>query len=288
MIYTLYSYENVIELLYDSGVLSCQCKITDNRPMHNQTVQIYKGVDNQVKFRVFNPDRKLVNIHQLSVFASFINTENKERVLVKQCSVSEESNGVFVLSVLEGDLLNVPTGYYNLVITGQENFIPGISNIEGMEVVSTPFYTNTSGSVTLYAEVKDDAEKAPIETHVATQWRSIPIPNMTNSWNYAGPFPANRVKNYRSSLHTIAIYAENFSGKLEVLGTLDQIPSMDDNDGSWFTVSLRSLHDYAKFDNFTGISPYTFQANILWLKFRWMPDITVPGNGTITQIMLRS
>ena len=288
MIYTLYSYENVIELLYDSGVLSCQCKLTDNRPMHNQKVQIYKGVDNHIKFRVYNPDRKLVNIHQLSVFASFVNTDNREQVLVKQCVISEETNGIFVLSVLEGDLLNIPSGYYNLIITGQENFIPGISNIEGMEVISNPFYTNTAGAVTLYAEVKDDVEKAPIETNIAKDWREISIPDMSNSWYYSGPFPANRVKNYRSSLHTLAVYSENFTGKLEVLGSLDQIPSMDDEYGSWFKVNLRSLHDYVKFDDFTGIAPYTFQANLLWLKFRWIPDNTVPDNGTITQIMLRS
>ncbi|VOH53838.1 hypothetical protein; structural protein [Pseudomonas phage vB_PaeM_MIJ3] len=286
--HTLYKYDNFVELLYDNGILSCNCKLLDNRPMHSQTIKLYKGVDNQVKFRVYNPDRRLVNIHGLSVFASLINTENKERVLVKQCDIYEQSPGIFVLSILEGDLINVPNGYYTLSIIGQEEFIPGISNIDGLPVISTPFYTNTSSDIQLYAEVRDSLEKAPIDTIVATEWRKVINTDYTFNYYNAGPFPSNRVKNYRSGVHTIAIYAENFTGKFEVYGTLDQIPSLEDEFSSWFPINLRSMFDYIQFNNFTGIMPYTFQANVLWLKFRWYPDSTIPNNGEISKVMLRS
>jgi hypothetical protein len=76
----LFSYENRMDLMYvDSQLRSCE--VTNNSPLNKKIFKIHKGVDNQIRFRVLNPDRKRVSVDHLSIRARFINTENQERVL---------------------------------------------------------------------------------------------------------------------------------------------------------------------------------------------------------------
>ena len=50
------------KLLYDNNVLAC-CNVTDSRMMNERLIKIHKGVDNEVKFRVFDSDRKRTSIY---------------------------------------------------------------------------------------------------------------------------------------------------------------------------------------------------------------------------------
>ena len=67
MLYTLYKYEDWHELLYDNGVITCACNLTDNRPMNERVIKLHKGVNNEVKFRVFDSDRKRTMLNNLRV-----------------------------------------------------------------------------------------------------------------------------------------------------------------------------------------------------------------------------
>lgn len=286
MINSLYLYDNTIQLLYHNGIVSCECISTDNRPMHNRIIKLHKGVDNEVKFKVVNPDRKPVPITHLNVIATLTSSDTKEVVLVKQCYVREIERGQFVLVVDESDLFNISPGFYSLGITGQEMFIPGISESFSRDILSTPFYTDTASNSSLVVEVTEQLEKSPIPTNIADSFTTEMSRDLVYTYNFSKPFPANRVKNFRSGLHTLAVYAENFTGKLEVLGSLDQIPPS--NNDMWFTVNLKFLNNEVNYVDFTGVDPFSFRANLLWLKIKWYKDPTVLDNGSITKIMLRS
>lgn len=78
-----------------------------------------------------------------------------------------------------------------------------------------------------------------------------------------------------SGLHTIAIYLQNFTGRIYIEGSL----SSDPNNATWFPIDPGTGTDYVEFplnsyaatsirggDN--GVYGFTFTANVVWLRAR--------------------
>jgi len=284
MYYPLYKYDNTISLLYQNKTVTASPQL-DNRPMNSKSIKLHKGVDNIVRFKVFDMDKKLVSVDDMTVQASFIDVITKERVLRKECTILNK-RGILELTIYEDDLTNISPSFYTLAITGQNFEVP----MQDAPVSSTPFYTDTASNIQLTVEVLDSIDKTPIPTIeiMESDWvRSdsgiSPIPTYT-----CGPFPASRLKNYKNGTHTIAIYADNYSGKFEAFGTLDLVPPADIK--LYFPLNLTPLQTELTYTNYTGIDPYVFQANILWVKFSYTPDSTLSPElqGKITKLQLRT
>lgn len=253
--------------------------------MNSREIKLHKGVDNVVRFKVYDMDKKLVSIDDLEVQATFIDLRTRERVLRKDCSILN-NKGILELTVYEDDLINMAPSYYTLAITGKEYDVPQQDGI----VASTPFYTDTASNINLTVEVVDDIDKTPIPTVEISpdQWLRSDIGQSMDPVFTCGPFPAARLKNYQNGTHTIAIYCDNYSGTFEAFGTLEQSPPSDIS--LYFPLNLTALKTELTFDAFTGVDAYTFQANILWIMFKHKPDPTVPSTeqGSITNLQLRS
>lgn len=279
----LYLYENYITLMYDQGRIS-NCTL-DNRPMDSKIIKVHKGVDQKLNFKVYDPDKKAAGIEHLRVLASFVNVESKERVFTTYCKVSNKK-GAMELIVKETDLMDVAPGFYNLVLTGQEWAIP---ETEGY-ITASPFYTDANSNVRLSVEVIDVVDPTPTNTIevMPNDWTLHTDPN-TYDADYVSPaYPANRLKNSRNGSHTITIYMTNYTGKFEVYGTLDSIPSTSIDD--YFPVNLTNMNTTIEYLEHTGIDAYHFQANVMWLKFKYIPDplMEVEDRGTIDKVQLRS
>jgi hypothetical protein len=102
-------------------------------------------------------------------------------------------------------------------------------------------------------------------------------------------------------LHTIAIYVQNFTGRVSVQASLALEPQEQD----WFDIQLTSSTSYVEFPlvpnnptgqngGDTGCSAYTFKVNALWLRARMDreylganndPD-TISQLGVVSQILL--
>ena len=101
--------------------------------MSTRIVKIHKGVDNLLKFRVFDSNKKYANIDHLRVKVALIDKVNRQRVLAVYGRV-ECTRGIFTVSIMEGQLMDIQVGFYDVVITGEEFSIPEQSG----EIVSTP------------------------------------------------------------------------------------------------------------------------------------------------------
>lgn len=276
MLYDLYRYDTWHDLLFDNGSITTANNLTDNRNMNNKLVKLHKGVDNLIRFRVFNSDRKKAKIDHLVVKGTFINKENRERVLTVHGDM-DCARGLFNITVPEGDLVNIAAGFYDLVITGEENFIPGQTG----EMVATPFFTDNISNVHLEAEITDRVEKDPLPTIEITDWTltSATVEDVRTHMYYSQPVEASRLKNVKNGTHTMTVKANAFRGKLYVCGSLDHIPPSASDFERYFKMNVTDTEDEIQFgiidqagfiQPFSGMDAWTFQSNVMWMIFYWV------------------
>lgn len=78
---------------------------------------------------------------------------------------------------------------------------------------------------------------------------------------------------HTDGLHTLAIYCQNFTGRVILEGSISMEPTEDD----WFPISLTNTTTWMEFprnpmqptgdfDGDTGVVGFTFRMNVVWLR----------------------
>ena len=285
----LFRYENRLDLmLSDSQIRSFT--VGNNSPFNNKIIRIHKGTDNSIRFRVLNPDRKIVSVDHLSIRCRFINVENNERVLDKFANLTS-TKGDVTLQIFEGELVNIAPGFYSLVVTGEEALIPGVALSENFV---TPFYVDNAGNIVATVEIVASADVTPVPTVELLQtadddgdWRIANEVGAPTTF-YSGAIAGSRIKNHINAVHTFSVQTTGFTGTLALRGSLDLQPSADIRE--YFPIDITSGTQIITFTNFTGITSHTFEANFLWIIFVYIPDRSIPdppGAGFINKVLLR-
>lgn len=204
---------------------------------------------------------------------------------METCKITNKK-GQLELVIKEDDLVNIAAGYYKLAVTAEEWAIP---ETEGY-VTSTPFYTDPSSNINMSVQIVDSIDKTPIPTIevLPHQWTLTLSTDNVNPEYVSQAYPANRMKNSKNGSHTIAIHMTNFKGEFQVYGTLDSTPSQSLSE--YFPLEILADTTVITYDGFTGIDAYHFEANIMWLKFRYKHDpmLGVSEMGSIDKLQIRS
>lgn len=278
----LLSWENRLDLMYIDSVFRSN-EVTNNSPYNSHQIKLHKGVDNVIRFRVLNADRKRVSVNHLSIRCRFINVENGERVLERYADLTT-TKGDVRLTVYEGDLVDIAPGFYDLVVTGEEALVPGVTIGEN---IHTPFYLNQAGDIVATVEVvaSADVTPQPTVTILPDDWTRFSGNRGVDVEYYSSAIPGSRIQNHLNALHTFAAYTTAFSGTLQVRGSLELQPPADYND--FFPIDITTATQIITFDNYTGVTSHSFEANFMWLLFVYSPDTSLEDYGTIDQILLR-
>ena len=277
----LFSYENRLDLMYcDNQIRSCV--VTSNSPLNNRVIKIHKGVDNSVRFRVLNPDRKLVSVDHLSIQCRLVSVENGERVLNKTAVIAS-TKGDVRLNISEGELVPIAAGFYSLIVVGEEALLTGVV---GSEVMATPFYIDNAGDIIATVEIVASADPTPVPTVelLEDNWR---IANELGApvTYYSSAISGSRIRNHINAVHTFSVATTAFTGTRQLKGSLDLQPSLDVRD--YFPIDITSGTDVITFSDYTGITAHSFTANFIWMIFVYTPDSSLPEPGTIDKILLR-
>ena len=278
----LMSYENRLDLLYaDSQIRGCV--VTNQSPLNKKIIKVHRGVDNQIRFRVLNPDRKRVSVDHLAIRARLISTENKERVLERYADLVPNSKGDVRLTIFEGDLIDIAAGFYTLVVTGQEALVPGNNESNN---INTPFFLDNAGDIVATIEVVDSADITPYPSVelLPENWtitNELDSPKTFTSSAIAGA----RVRNHLNAVHSFSIATTAFTGTLELRGTLELQPPTDIT--NYFPIDITTGAQIITFDDYTGITSHTFEANFMWFKFIYRPDVNLEDYGTVDKVILR-
>lgn len=278
----LFRYDNVVDLMFIDSVIR-NCIMTNNSPLNLREVKVHKGVDNEIRFRVLNPDRRTVSVDHMQIKAKLVGVENGERVLEKYCDLTS-TKGDVRLRIFEGDLVNIAPGYYKLIVSGQESLVPQLPSSENF---FTPFYTDTAGDIVATVEVVASADGTPWPsvTLLPSDWTLNSSNRGTTMEYYSSAIPGSRVKNHINSVHTFAAYTTAFTGTLELRASLDVTPPEDYND--YFPVDITTGTNVIEFENYKGVTSHTFEANFMWLLFVYKPDTSQSENGTMDKVMIR-
>jgi len=279
----LFHYENRLDLMYVDSQLKGYGTV-NNSPLNKKIFRIHKGVDNVLRFRVLNPDRKRVSVDHLSIRARFISNENQERVLDRFADTVPNSKGDVRLTIYEADLVDIAAGFYSLVITGEEEMISGLAAGENMQ---TPFFLDNAGDIVATVEVVAGADVTPRESVelLPTNWTVTTNETPGFTRYISSSIPGARLQNYTNSVHSFSAASTGWTGTLEVRATLDHIPTGDVND--YFPIDITSGTNIITFDDFTGITSHTFEANFMWMIFVYETENALPSNGTLDKVLVR-
>lgn len=283
----MFLYDHVWQLLA-VGDTFCSCK--DNGPMNNQTpLKAHKGIDNRLIFRVLTPDRVPYDIScNQQVYARIIDPDNRTIVLEKLCRLGP-AKGIITLELDSGDVALINPGIFQMVLIRTEDFVVGIPDY----YVEKPLYSDLNDNVELQIEITEQAFKAPLPsiTILPEDWTPdfiVPTMGPPIPCFYSSRIPGARVLNHIDSVHTFSTYTKHFTGILELWGTLDETPDPYLNDKRWFKIYPSSMSMDIEYTAYTGTQSWTFAANFMWLKFRYLPSKAVLNPGIMQKIIVRT
>jgi hypothetical protein len=262
----------------------------DNGPMHKNPILAHKGIDNKLIFRALGPDRAPVTVDcgSQQVYARIIDPDNRKIVLEKLCRLGP-AKGVITLELDEGDIIDVHAGLYELVLIRTEPFVTGVNDY----LVQKPLYTDMHSNIAMEIEITEQAFKSPLApvTIGVDNWTPDIIVSVNNAPSpcfYSFRIPGGRVQNHKDSVHSFSTYTENFTGVLEVWGSLEETPDPYLDHTRWFKIFPSTLSTDIEFFAYTGTQAWTFTADFMWLKFRYFPSQEVLDPGVMKKIIVRT
>lgn len=281
----LYLYNDVRRLLFRGDRFTSYTM--DNAPMNKRPLKLHKGTDNELVFRVFNPDRTPANICQYNVFVRVIDIDTHEMLFEKEAKPGAQT-GFLQVQVPEVDLIDIMPGQYKIAFVAQRQSLhntPGYTNTK-------PLYTDFDHNADMTVEVVDQVFREPVPsvTVTSTDWTEVRVSDAEYG-NRVSTFQTSTIPGARSrtpinNLHTFSVTTDNYTGKLEIYGTLDLTanPSLDQG---WFKVELPDA-EFLRFISYTGTRYFNFEGNYMWVRFVHTPSVEVDDAGTFTKLIVRS
>ena len=99
--------------------------VTEYRPVYQKQIEVFKGIDNTLEFRVINADQKPLNIQNFT--PKFMAFDENNKLVIEHDGIvlddSSDTRGKFKVSITENDLLNVPSQFltYNTFLVDSAN-----------------------------------------------------------------------------------------------------------------------------------------------------------------------
>ena len=239
--------------------------ITEYRPVYQRHVQVYKGIDNVLEFRLLNADQKPINTTNYT--PKFLAFDENKNLIIEHNGVllddgSSQTRGLFKVTVTENDLLNVKQQFLTytiyLVDSNEDNIITYTDTHfgnDGIIKISSEAFpgTKASKSVTTFSAT------APDDTTYVSD-----------------AIDAEPGINGNEALHTAAIYTDGYDGDIKVQGTLENQITQTTQWADLETVSFTGTETMPTPVNFSGVLSY--------VRFETSKD---PAN-SITKILVRN
>ena len=242
--------------------------ITEYRPVYSRQLQVYKGIDNVLEFRLLNADQKPIDISLYTPkFVAF--DENKNLIIEHDGTIIQGGDsttitdkGLFSVTITENDLLNIKQQYlsYNIYLIDTND-----------QSVLTYANSNFDNDATIY--VNAQAFPGPQATYSTTYFARTNVNDTT--W-VSEAISAQPGINGNEALHTAAVYSGGYVGDVIVQSTLDNQITVETNWADVATLSFTGLETEPTPVNFNGVFSY--------LRFKTTAD---PAD-TITKILVRN
>lgn len=245
-----------------------------NLPLTDTDFKVYQGVDNPIDFIVKDENGRPIDLTDLTVSIIISNFNDGTHLLTKDAEIIDALCGKFRVILLAADITDWPLGFqrYSLIS-------------EGTDGTTQPLFMDQDHNATGFFELLGGVIPKPKDSVIAIGDDFTPIsitPGVTKFISCA--FPGDAFFCNNDGLHTVAVYAENYTGKFFVQASLEESTTPSDSD--WFDIWLTQLNPELELDEFTGIEPFNFTGSIRWVRFVHIPDPT--NEGSIIKVAYRN
>ena len=216
--------------------------VTEYKPVYSRNLQVYKGIDNVLEFRLLNADQKPVNITSYTPkFVAF--DETNQMVLEKDATILDDGStitrGKFKVTVTENELLNLKQQYLSYNIYMQES--------DGDKVL-TYSHSNFDNDATIF--VNGRTFPGPLNSYSVTTFEQESVG--VDKW-YSETVDAQPAINGNEALHTAAVYTASYSGDVVVQATLDNQVTESTQWADVATLTFVGTETEPKPVNFNGV-----------------------------------
>ena len=264
--FNLYQYQRDIDVVVlDSDNNATMTQYLGNMPMYDTTHKMHKGIDNTLRFKLRDTDRKSVDLTGKTIIWKMYDRESRENVLFRYLTVTNATKGMATVSIPTADTVLLPEGFYQFAMYTVEN---------GVEQI---IYTDVNDNAHGVIEVLDDVYPEFSNSQETSTFFDDGSKFISTIFDGAG----DTIKS--KSLHTFAVYYTGFTGVLKIEGDLSVQPSTADSD--WFDLTPELMYDPSiTINNETGVQGYVVLSNVNWLRVTFPNTVT----GTVDKIMMRN
>ena len=239
--------------------------ITEYRPVYQRQIQLYKGIDNKIEFKLLNADQKPINTGLYNIYFQAFD-ENKNLVIDKVAETlddgSSNAKGLFSVTVADSDTLNLKQQFLSYVVY--------LVDANEERVIT---YTDTHFGNAGIIKLSSDAFPGVKSSKTITAFYA----NTQDTSEYVTEaIDAEPGINGNEALHTAVFYTNNFQGTITVQASLEnQITGTTE----WADVTSVALDGTE-----TEPTPVNFNGVFRWVRFKVDAD---PAN-TITKVLVRN
>ena len=238
---------------------------TEYRPVYSKQLQVYKGIDNVLEFRLLNADQKPIDVTSYTPrLVAF--DENMIMVLDKTGTILDDGStvarGKFKFVLAENELLNIKQQYLTYNVYMEE--------ADGDKVL-TYNHSNFDSDAVIY--INATSFPGPVDTQSVTTFSREGVG--VDTW-YSSTISAKPGINGNEALHTAAVYTASYSGDVVVQATLDNQITGTTSWADIATVTMLGTETEATPVNFNGVFSH--------LRFK----TTATPDQTITKILVRN
>jgi hypothetical protein len=219
--------------------------VTEFRPVYSRQLQVYKGIDNVLEFRILNAEQRAIDITAYTPKLIAFD-ENNNLLLEKEGTVLDDGStttrGIFTVTITENELLNVKQQYlkYNVFLVGDDN-----------NRTLTYSHSNFDNDATIYVNAR--TFPGPQSTHSVEQFTQVNV--TTEEWVSEAIYAQPGI-NGNEALHTAAVYTDAFSGDVIVQATLDNDVTESTQWADIATLSFNGSETEPTPVNFNGVFSY--------------------------------
>ena len=216
--------------------------ITEYRPVYSRQLNIYKGIDNVLEFKLLNADQKPLDVDRYT--PKFVAFDENQNMIIEHDGVnlqegdssSYTKKGLFKVTITENDLLNVKEQYlsYSIYLVDYDN----------TKVLT---YSNEYFGMQGIIKVSGDAFPGPAASYDVTTF------SLENDSYVSETLDAQPGINGNEALHTAVVYTNNYVGEVVVQGTLDNQVTGTTSWADILTVSFTGAETDPKPINFNGV-----------------------------------
>lgn len=246
-----------------------------NMPMNSTDFKIYRNAPVEIEFTIKNNDRKPIQLAGKKLICHLIDSSNGSALLKRELEVLDSQKGKAVLRVLPPDSVQWNLGFHQYSIQIQD------SNGD-----TSLLYFSDVFDAGGHFEVLESVTPRPVQAIEVNgnAFTSMKWNQYEETYWISSALPGGAQAGYTDTLHTIALYGDNFSGRFLLQGSVENQPSLEWH--NWFPIDLTPESSDVRLKDFTGIEAFNFRANVLWVRFVYQPDVS--NKGSIKKILYKN